>query len=703
MKLFSKNIAALALLYFLAAFALPLHAQQPSGQCTIDHSLRTNTDSFVQCPVSDSNDAILEAGFNGVRLDSSDEISKSPIFVHNICKYVDNNSGSSLFIPLKTSEEWAAFLTRPVSGVHLAGCCLPRPMVVGDVPTPQTSCESGWVFKGLVDSADHTHLIAEPVSKSAESGFVLANNQSEDGFYPVLKLPMNRDDISAVLPDNSRPSKSYTAQYACSGQDDAFLNFHMQCAGTKWVTTSASDDEAVTAQAKTQEVSMDVTATTTQETTSAKTTADIKPAATCQTSKLREYTKPCPNGASGSITYRDVFNSCTKQIEAQVVSQTCGGITGGTTGCTASTRTQTVTCPTNPAGTITTVTTHICDGSNNGAGRDSVNTTRQNCPIGGGTTGCTPSTNTQTQTCPTNPAGTITTVTNHICDGTNNGAGRDQIIVTRRNCATGGTTGCVASSNTSTQTCPTNPLGTISTITAHICDGSNGGLGRDTITQTRQNCPIGGGTTGCTATTNTQTVTCPTNPLGTITTIRRHICDGSNNGAGRDTIDTTRQNCPIGGGTTGCTPSTNTNTTPCPSGQTGSITTVTSRVCDGSNNGAGSTTSTVTSNTCVAAPPGGGTTYTCKPSDVLTTKPCPQPNNGGIITVRRVRVCDGSNNGAGTSTETLYQNNCVPAGCIKSTILKTSTVCPGGTLVTAKVYDSCTKQVSIETISNTCN
>ncbi len=701
MNQFSRTAAALALLIFSAVFVLPLKAQQqPSGQCTIDHSLRTDTDTFVQCPVSDANNAILESGFNGVRLDSSEQISKSPIFVHNTCKYVDNSSGSALFIPLKTSEEWAAFLTRPVSGVTLAGCCLPRPMVVGDVPTPQTSCEGSWTFKGLVDSTDHTRLIAEPVSKSADSGFVLANNQSEDGFYPVLKLPMNRDDIGAVLPDNSQPSKTYTAQYACSGQQDAFLNFHMQCGGTKWVTTSANSDEVVTAQATTQEKAIDAVAINTEK-TSTKTTADVKPTATCQMSKVRDYTRACPNGVSGSITYRDVYNSCTKQIEAQVVSQTCG-INGGTTGCVAGSSTQTQTCPTNPAGTITTVTTRICDGSNNGAGRNQVTTSRQNCPIGGGTTGCTPSSNTQTQTCPTNPAGTITTVTTRICDGSNNGAGRDQIIVTRSNCSTGGTTGCIASSNTSTQTCPTNPAGTISTITAHICDGSNGGLGRDTITQTRQNCPVGG-TTGCVAGSTTQTQTCPTNPLGTITTVTTRICDGSNNGAGSTQVNTSRQNCPIGGGTTGCIPSTSSNTTPCPSGQTGSITTVTSRVCDGSNNGAGSTTSTVTSNTCTAAPPGGGVIYTCTPSDVLTTKPCPQPNNGGIITVRRVRVCDGSNSGAGTSTETLYQNNCVAAGCIKSTILKTSTVCPGGMLVTAKVYDSCTKQVSIETISNTCN
>ncbi len=687
--------AAFALFILSCVFALPLKAED-AGQCALDHSLSTDTQNYSQCPIDDTNDAIIKGGFNGVRLDASTTLSITPIYAHGVCQYVDNNSGTPLFIPLKTSEEWAAFLARPPAGLHFAGCCLPRPMRVSDVPVPQNTCTGGWTFKGIVDSSDHTNVIAIPVSKSGDAGFVLADNQGEDTSYPVLKLPIQRDDIAAVLPDNSNPAKTYTAQYTCAGQDDAFLNFHMQCGGTKWSTTSASGDEETTTPAVADE---EVVATTTTETTTSnRKTADVTTTAdSCPRSSIRSYTKGCPNGASGSITYRDVFNSCTKQIETQIVNQTCGTISGGTTGCTATSSTRTTTCPTNPSGSITIVTSHICDGTNNGAGRDNVTTTRQNCPVGGTTGGtCTPSSNTNTQTCPTNPAGTITTVTSHICDGSNNGAGRDQIMVTRRNCSTGGTTGCIASSNTSTQTCPTNPSGTISTITAHICDGSNNGAGRDSITQTRQNCPVGG-TTGCTATSNTQTSTCPTNPAGTITVVTRHICDGSNNGAGRDSVDTTRQNCPVGG-TTGCIPGSSTSTAACPSGQTGAITTVTRHICDGSNNGAGST-NTQTNSTCQPA----GGTFTCTPTNVLTTTPCPEPNGGGIITLRRIRVCDGRNNGAGTTTETVFQNNCVPAGCIKTTILKTSTVCPGGMLTTAKVYDTCTKQVSIETISNTCS
>ncbi|MBY0428841.1 MAG: hypothetical protein K2Q32_06440, partial [Alphaproteobacteria bacterium] len=160
----------------------------------------------------------------------------------------------------------------------------------------------------------------------------------------------------------------------------------------------------------------------------------------------------------------------------------------------------------------------------------------------------------------------------------------------------------------------------------------------------------------------------------------------------------------INGGINGCVATSETNTTPCPNNQTGSITTRAEHICDGSNNGDGRDTTTIVSNTCAATGGGSGTnTTTCIPVDVLTTTPCPDANAGGIITLRRVRVCDGSNNGAGTTTETVYANNCQPSGCMNSIILKTSAVCPGGMIVSAKVFNSCTKLISTTTISNTCN
>lgn len=472
MKPFLKQrIIIIGTLLFVLISLGSVHAEQ-AAQCSIDHPTNSNQ-SFQQCPAGDANDAFLNAGFTGVRVDPSNEPSKTPIWAHDVCRYVDNsNSSDPIFIPIRSPEEWAAFLANPPSRVHVAGCCLPRTLTVGDLPVPQTDCPTAWQLKGIVDGSQKK-LIATPISSMPDAGFKLAPEVQEDAKYPVENLPISRDDISATLPDRDRTEKGYTAFYSCGEKLDAYINFRMHCTDAKWI----SDGKAASPTPPTAKSDK-----TTAEVMTAKTNTEVTPTADCQTSAIRTYSKPCADGSAGSTTYQQVFNSCTKQIDTQVLKTTCGGITGGTTGC-------------------------------------------------------------------------------------------------------------IASSNTSTTQCPANQSGLIVTKTEHICDGSNNGDGSDKVT--------------------------------------------------------------------------------------------------------------VISNTCSTT--GGGTVSSCTPLDTLTTTPCPDPTAGGIITLRRIRVCDGSNNGAGTTTETVVANNCQPSGCIDSIILKSTSICQGGTTVTAKVYNSCTKLISTKVISSTCN
>ncbi len=488
-QLLTKTIWVFAL---LAVTLMPVNAQADvATQCSIDHAVNGAV-QFKQCPISDENNDILTAGFDGVRLDASADKSKTPVWAFNTCRYVDNASASALFVPLKSVQEWLAFIANPPAKVSFAGCCEPRPMRVSDIPTPPSSenCAAGWVLKGLVDTSDHKKLVATPDTQAPASLFTLVPGVKDDATYPISKLPIGRDDIGAVLPDNANPGKTYAAKFSCGSNKDYYIDFHMQCRATEWVsdnipaTTATTGVETITPVAETTTGSRqttDVIATDTIVEDDAQATKQTS--ANCQLSVMRTYSKKCSNGAPGFTAYRQVFNSCTKQIENQIIANTCAGISGGINGCVASTNTSTVSCPNGQSGSITTRTEHICDGSNGGAGRDSSTIVSNTCTPGGGT----------------------------------------------------------------------------------------------------------------------------------------------------------------GGGTTGCVP-----------------------------------------------------------VNTLTTTPCSDPSVGGIITLRRIRVCDGSNGGAGSTTETVVSNTCTASGCVNSIMLKTSTVCQGGTLVRAKVYNSCTKQITDTVISNTC-
>jgi hypothetical protein len=347
----TKHVLAFTL-SVMALVSLPAKAELAT-QCSIDHAV-SDTIEFQQCP--SGSDAIL-ADFDGVRLDAASDKTRTPIWAYDECRYVDNmDAAHALFIPLKSYEEWKAFFDHPPATVHLAGCCLPRPMNVGDVPTPPTS---GCQLKGLVDTTHHKKLIATPISSSADAVFALASGVSEDSTAPISEFPVNRDDISAVLPDNANPAKAYTALYSCGDKLDYYIDFRMQCAHAQWSSDSSTKPEtsAATYGKQTTDIRSVASSSTTTSCTplnvltttpcpdptaggiitlkrirvcdgsnnGAGTTTETVYANNCQPSgcvdsEILTTSQTCQGGA---IVKRKVFNSCTKQVSTVTVSNTC--------------------------------------------------------------------------------------------------------------------------------------------------------------------------------------------------------------------------------------------------------------------------------------------------------------------------------------------------------------------------------------------
>ncbi|NDE90616.1 MAG: hypothetical protein EB059_05700 [Alphaproteobacteria bacterium] len=370
--------------------------------------------------------------------------------------------------------------------------------------------------------------------------------------------------------------------------------------------------------------------------------------------------------------------------------------------CTPSDTSSTAACPSGYDGQILVRTQHICDGSNNGAGRNQITETNQcrlscvagptcnpySAPCPSGQTGqivrqdyrlcpsgnieireisntcvnaCIPSNNVTDASCPAGQLGKIVTTRAHICDGSNNGAGRDTITIDNQ-CRNA----CVPATSTANSACPSGQTGNIVTTTQHVCDGSNGGLGRDQITISNQ-CHY-----SCTAGTTTASAACPSGQTGQIVTTTQHVCNGANNGAGMDIISTVNQ-CQLS-----CTPTSSSVNSACPSGQTGTVTTTTAHVCDGSNNGAGKDVVTV-NRQCQNI---------CTPGSSSVNSACPSGQSGQVTTTT-THICDGSNNGSGRDTITTT-NTCVNTCVAGSTSINSA--CPSGqagqiTTTTAHICD----------------
>lgn len=508
------------------------------------------------CPVASKNNGLIESGFNSAKLNPQTAPSSTPLWVHNQCRYLDYNGKDSLFVPFNSANEWQSFLSNAPSYVKQTNCCLPRSLTVGDVPKPSQSCAAGWTLKSIVDAGDHDTVLATANGTAPDATFkVVAKGDAASDV--VVDLPIARDDAGLSLPASG--SVTYAGAFSCgaSAAPTQFIPFHMTCSNAQWrnQTVAATPTPEQT----------DNTGTKTEDETTPR-------PGNCGTSEMLTYTRPCPEqGQTGKVVVQQVYDSCTQQVKYIEKSNTCSPATNPnpegnpTPICESTDETNTTSCPSGQTGSITTRTQHICDGSNDGAGRDETTTVSNTCRPA--PPSCTTSTLRTTQSCPSGQTGTIVTEQRHICDGSNNGAGRDETVTVSNTCRPAPQS-CTSSVFRLTQSCPSGQTGTIVTEQRHVCDGSNNGAGRDETVTVSNTCtnppppPAG----SCTESATRSTQSCPPTQTGSVLVEHRHICDGSNNGAGRDMNVYISNTCSAGCGTSEML----TFTRGCPAGQSGS-------------------------------------------------------------------------------------------------------------------------------------
>jgi hypothetical protein len=90
-----------------------------------------NAEGYSTCPAQEMTDH--NGRFESARLEPG--YASMPLDIYGICKYVDNNTQQSFFIPAGSQQEWAAFVNSAPGGVELTDCCIPT-----NIPASQATC-----------------------------------------------------------------------------------------------------------------------------------------------------------------------------------------------------------------------------------------------------------------------------------------------------------------------------------------------------------------------------------------------------------------------------------------------------------------------------------------------------------------------------------------------------------------------------------
>jgi hypothetical protein len=695
-KLLSALCLAIAVLC-----SSPVSAQTTT-QCVLDKEL----DGYTQCPVSTQDNALIAAGYNGARLEPGTAMGKTPIWVHNTCRFVDAKGlEKSLFIPFNSPEEWAAFVNNSPIDVGTAECCLPRPVRVTDVPQPTAACGSGWTLEGLVDPNNRNNLIA--TAKDGE--FRMVAGVASNPQYPIENLPVARDDNGTVSPisfTGKTDDGVYVARFTCKSgtmgrsagtlggagiQGDAtvaYSDFRLQCRAKAWTSEESCVDtirreSRSCASGETGEIQVQITQrrcgvnmqgaheqvllntckageAAKEEVTPAgvsdkQTTAYGRSPAcnngcqTCVPGQVGEViTEACPSGQTGSITKRNVRTCPSGAITQEVVSNTCA--------CPVSNeRTEQRQCPEGKVGSITVKIKTVC-GPQQGWGRQPVGVTTKQSVVGPLPTAVPP------QTCPTCTT-TETVVSNTCVDACTPG-----VIGTVCDACPPGQTGTITRNKV--RQCPSGEIITVdvSNTCVQTCTPSSetfeeacpAGQSGKIVKKKNKLCPTGETIETisntcqqtCTPTSTTFEEACPAGQSGKIVKKKTKLCP---TGESIETISNTCQQT--------CTPTSTTFEEACPAGYNGKIVKKKTKLCP-----SGEKVETI-SNTCTPCPP------TCVPGQVGETyeEQCP-PGQTGKITKRKVRTCPN-----GQLTEEVIGNTCQSSCPVGSVLIRTKKEsCLGG-------------------------
>lgn len=250
----------------IACMASPAFAQDPkfvvqpgpplnTRICIVDKTKAVDGQTFQSCDAEPANNALLMKGFTIARLDRGTIKSKQPIWVHNLCRYIDNRSPTQdVLVPFGTEEEWQTF-NKLVPGImKTAGCCVPRPLTVRDVPEPTAPCVGRWVLQQVV-SANSLGQNVNPAEQVVDEKMkVGAGDALLTAQGATLNLPIARDDDNtnftidgvrefaarftcvneeAAAPGGTAAGEA-NAENPASNGDVLYVSFTINCTGERW-------------------------------------------------------------------------------------------------------------------------------------------------------------------------------------------------------------------------------------------------------------------------------------------------------------------------------------------------------------------------------------------------------------------------------------------------------------------------------------
>ncbi|MDX1923103.1 MAG: hypothetical protein SFW65_08255 [Alphaproteobacteria bacterium] len=186
--------------------------------CIVDKTKAVDGQTFQSCDAAPENNALLMKGFMIARIDRGTIKSKQPIWVHNVCRYVDNRSPSQdVLVPFGTEDEWLTF-NKLVPGImKVAGCCVPRTLTVRDIPEPTSPCVGRWTLQQVVSTAslgqgaNPAEQIIDEKMKIGGGDAMLSSNGAP------LSLPISRDDDNTAFTVDG--IKDFSARWMCSNDE----------------------------------------------------------------------------------------------------------------------------------------------------------------------------------------------------------------------------------------------------------------------------------------------------------------------------------------------------------------------------------------------------------------------------------------------------------------------------------------------------
>ncbi len=210
---------------FLALFFLvtPLAAQEGppinTRICIIDKTKAVDGQTFQSCDAAPENNALLAKGVMIARIDRGTIKSKQPIWVHGLCRFIDNRSPTQdVLVPFGTEEEWTTFNQLVPGIMKVAGCCVPRAVTVRDIPQPTNPCIGKWNLQQVVTANSVTQASTSTAEQVPDEKMRVGGGDTLVAMTGnALEFPMARDDDNTAFTIDS--IREFAARWSCENDE----------------------------------------------------------------------------------------------------------------------------------------------------------------------------------------------------------------------------------------------------------------------------------------------------------------------------------------------------------------------------------------------------------------------------------------------------------------------------------------------------